>query len=181
MDRRIEYESWLAVNDRGTLVENERKRMSVPWRIWELALYRANNWGHAGFRPGELPRLACGDDSRASRQTVYRGMRILADMGRIMPVTERGSTQLCIVINSKIAQRRAGKGRRLNMCSEPEHMDYRETTWPPEAIGHTEGLPGPHCPGCKALMMLGTHALSEIGDIHRASLRPSRPTDTQNL
>jgi hypothetical protein len=58
MDRRIEYESWIAVSDSiGTLAERERKRMSVPWRIWEICLSRANNWGHAGFRPGELPRL----------------------------------------------------------------------------------------------------------------------------
>ena len=172
MDRRIEYESWIAVSDSiGTLAERERKRMSVPWRIWEISLSRANNWGHAGFRPGELPRLVCGDDTRTNRQAVYRGMKILSAMGRIMPPGSKGSTLLCIVINSQLAQRRAGKGRRLNMCSEPEHMDYRETTWPPEAIGHTEGLPGPNCHACKALLMLGEYSPAEIGDMHRASLR----------
>ena len=36
------------------------KRMSVPWRIWELALGRMNNWGHAGFEKDELASLVTG-------------------------------------------------------------------------------------------------------------------------
>ena len=150
MERKIQYESWIAVNDRGTLAEYERKRMSVPWRIWDICLWRANNWGHAGFRPGQLARLVCGDDSRNSRQAVNRGLKTLAEMGRIMPPAPRGSTQLCVVISSEVAQRRAGKGRPRPRAAAPART-ARAGTFPaggrPAGTGHSaRALLGVRCP-----------------------------------
>ena len=45
------------------LTADDLKVMNGPWRVWEIALQRMNNWGHAGFRPGELAQIACGKDS----------------------------------------------------------------------------------------------------------------------
>jgi len=128
----ITFESWSAVNDGiGTLAEKERKRMSGPWRVWEVSLARANNWGHAAFRPGELARLACGQDSPSNRIQVHRWLKTLAEMGRIDPLH---STPLCVMINRDIIQRQAGKGSRKHMCSEPAHMDMREQPYSPNTL-----------------------------------------------
>ncbi len=132
----ITFESWSAVNDDiGTLAECERKRMSVPWRIWEISIARANNWGHAAFRTGELVRLVCGSDNRSDRAAVNRGLKVLAAMGRIAPLRPNGSTLYCVMVNRNIAQRAAGKGSRKDMCSEPTHMDARETPFSPNTMG----------------------------------------------
>ena len=128
----ITFESWSAVNDEiGTLAECERKRMSGPWRVWETCLARANNWGHSAFRPGELARLACGQDSRSDRDQVHRWLKTLGQMGRIDSLN---STQLCVIINRDVVQRGAGKGSRKDMCGEPAHMDMRETPYSPKAM-----------------------------------------------
>jgi len=128
----ITFESWSAVSDGiATMAECERKRMSGPWRVWELCIARANNWGHAAFRPGELARLACGRDSRSNRDQVHRWLRTLGQMGRI---DSRNSTQLCVMVNRDVVQRQAGKGSRKDMCSEPAHLDMRETPYAPKAM-----------------------------------------------
>lgn len=117
-----------------TIGKVERKHMSIAWRIWEVSIANCNNWGHAAFRPGELVRLVCGDNSDASAQAVRRGLKTLVEMGRIMPRGEGdGSTMLCVMLNSKLVERAAGKGKRLDLCSEPAHRDTREAPWPPKA------------------------------------------------
>jgi hypothetical protein len=127
----ITFESWSAVNDEiGTLAECERKRMSGPWRVWEICVARANNYGHAGFRIGELAKLACGKDSPSNRDQVHRWLKTLGQMGRI---DSQHSTPLCVMVNRDIYQRQAGKGSRKDMCSEPAHMDMRETPYSPKA------------------------------------------------
>src|SRR6266404_973497 len=126
------YESWSAVNDEITvLAERERKRMTMPWRIWEISVARANNWGHAAFRTGELAKLCCGTDSPANRTAVHRGMKTLAAMGRIAPVGDCGSTQYCSMVSREYVWRGAGKGGRNHVCSEPSHMDIKDTPWRP--------------------------------------------------
>jgi len=136
MKTSITFESWSAVSDDietqiEALAECERKRMSGPWRVWELCVARANNWGHAAFRLGELARLACGKDSAANRDQVRRWLKILCEMGRIDP---QHSTQLCVMVNRDVAQRNAGKGSRKDMCWEPTHTDIRETPYSPNDL-----------------------------------------------
>lgn len=128
----IGYESWVALDSKRLLTEGEAKRMSMPWRLWEIALSKVNNYGHAAFHKDELVRLACGEVTRANRAAVYRGMKILAQMGRIAPVGEKGSTLLCIMINEDIGKRRAGKGNYTYLCAEITHMDIRQTPYTPD-------------------------------------------------
>ena len=125
----IAYESWVALDVEMMLAEVERKRMAMPWRLWELALARMNNHGHAPFRKNELVAMACDKVSRSDIQAVYRGLKILAAMGRIAPVGEGGSTLFCIMVNTDIAQRAAGKGNYRFLCSEPSHMDTRQESY----------------------------------------------------
>ncbi|SRR6266704_473664 len=125
----ITYESWAALDADRTLTENELKRMSMPWRLWEISVARMNNYGHAAFHTDELVKLACGKVSRADTQAVYRGLRTLADMGRIAPVGEKGTTLLCVMVNTEVAMRGAGKGNYKFLCSEPSHMDIRQTPY----------------------------------------------------
>lgn len=47
-------------------------------------------------------------------------------MGRIAPVGEGGITLFCIMVNTDIAQRAAGKGNYRFLCSEPSHIDIRQ-------------------------------------------------------
>ena len=178
--------SWTAVNDDigvqiGDLTERERKRMSVPWRIWEISFSRMNNWGHAAFKPRELVTLVCGDDERSDKQAVARGIAILSDMGRIAPPGSPGSTVLCIVVNRSLVQRAAGKGGRLNVCSEPMHRDLRETCWPilspaasvpaePTALIHDSFTINFYCEACKALKHLDR---AEVQRIHAEAQRQS--------
>lgn len=115
------------------------KRMSVPWRIWEIALGRMNNFGHAGFERDELASLVTGKpmarDSwspenavgRVERQLVAKYVRVLKDMGRIAPT----STSLCVVVRHDIVTRPRGKGGYDDMCSEPSHMRVRRMAWEP--------------------------------------------------
>lgn len=130
-------EGWHAVNDNVTeaMVVDQRKFMSVQWRIWELACVRMNNWGHASFRAGELATLACGDDNSDNRHTVKRGIKKLADMGRIAPLEI--STELCIVIHGNLVQRAKGKGGRNDICHEPSHEQHRDQLWPPKPVTET--------------------------------------------
>ena len=123
------YKSWSAMNDEAVITEKERKRMSMPWRIWEISVARANNWGHAAFRNGELVRLCCGENTPADRLAVKRGMQRLVEMERIAPMHEHGSTVFCVIVNQYYVWRGAGKGGRRDVCAEPEHMDMRETPW----------------------------------------------------
>src|SRR5262249_53024307 len=95
---------------------------------------RANNWGHAAFRKGELTRLVCGSDTRSDRAAVNRGLKVLAAMGRIAPVGQDGSTFFCVIINRDLVERQAGKGSRKDLCSEIGHMDIRETPYSPNAM-----------------------------------------------
>lgn len=140
MKPRITFESWVAMDDGRLLDEKERHRMSMPWRIWELALAKLNNYGHAPFCKDELVKLACGTVDRANVQAVKRGMKTLADMGRIAPVGDGGSTLLCIRVNAEYAQRAVGKGGYKYVCSEPGHMgDVKVTAYDP---GGTIPLPG---------------------------------------
>jgi hypothetical protein len=129
----ITFGSWVAVdNERLLLLANtERKRMSMPWRLWELALARMNNYGHAPFRKDEIVRLACGEVSRSNTQAVRRGMVTLASMGRIAPVGDNGSTLFCVMVNPEVAQRRAGKGSYKFLCSEISHMSIRQSPYDP--------------------------------------------------
>lgn len=107
------------------------KRMSLPWRIWELALGRMNNWGHAGFRRDELATLATGkreaDVERIDRQRVWKYVKVLKAMGRIAPA----STSLCLVVRHDLAQRPRGKGSYGDLCCEPAHHDLRLKVWEP--------------------------------------------------
>jgi hypothetical protein len=134
----ITFGSWSAVSDDiSTLVDRERKRMSGPWRVWELCVAKANNWGHAAFRPGELATLACGKDSPSNRDQVRRWLKILCDMGRIDP---EHSTQVCVMVNRDVVQRRAGKGSRQDVCWESSHADIREAPYSPKAMEAPQGL-----------------------------------------
>src|SRR5215469_15769430 len=103
MKRKISLGSWIAVSHdiflRGIGTD---RRMSGPWRVWEIALSRMNNWGHAAFDPGELAEHACGKDTPSNRAMVTRWLKTLAGMNRIMPMTDGGSTQLCVVVNSEL-------------------------------------------------------------------------------
>jgi hypothetical protein len=130
----ITYESWVAMDAGRRLTENERVRMTMPWRLWEISLARINNYGHAAFRRDELTRLACGRVSRSDTQAVYRGLRILATMGRIAPVGDKGSTLFCVMVNVDIAMRSAGKGNYKYLCAEPTHMDIRQTPYSPQTL-----------------------------------------------
>jgi hypothetical protein len=125
----ITYESWVALDVEMLLADIERNKMQMAWRLWELALARMNNHGHAPFRKNELVWMACGRNERSDVQTVYRGLKNLADMGRIAPVGEGGSTLYCIRVNTDIAQRQAGRGNYKYLCSEPSHMDIRQEAY----------------------------------------------------
>jgi hypothetical protein len=107
------------------------KRMSLPWRIWEISLGRMNNWGHAGFAKDELASLILGKSalSRTERQKVWKYVKVLKDLGRIAPV----STSLCIVVRHDIVTRPRGKGGYDDLCCEPNHMPYRRMVWEPSA------------------------------------------------
>jgi hypothetical protein len=176
---KVPYESWSALNDDLILAEKERLRMSIPWRIWEISVAHANNWGHAGFRKGELTRLCCGEDSPKDRLAVKRGMKILQDMDRISP----DSTVFCVIVNRGYVWRGAGKGSRKDICMEPAHMDTREIPWSPVAMvsikpavaepksddsdnpEHNTDSPWLEwCPVCEPL--LGTQERDEIQKIH---------------
>jgi hypothetical protein len=130
----ITYESWAALNADHKLTKVELKRMSMPWRLWEVVIARMNNYGHAAFRKDELTRLACGKVSRSDVQAVYRGLRILADMGRIAPVGDKGSTLFCVLVNEDIAMRSAGRGNYKYLCSEHSHIDIRQTPYSPATL-----------------------------------------------
>jgi hypothetical protein len=91
------YKDWVNVNTDQSYVrsvEPDLKRMSGPWRVWEICLGRMNNWGHAAFDAGELARLATGKDTGSGRQMITRWLDTLAQMRRIKPPKEPGgSTQ----------------------------------------------------------------------------------------
>jgi hypothetical protein len=59
---------------------------------------------------------------------------VLVQMERIAPMGKTGSTQLCIIVNRDHVWRGAGKGGREHVCSEPGHMDMRETLWSPTVM-----------------------------------------------
>jgi hypothetical protein len=183
---KIPYESWSALNDGAILAEKERLRMAMPWRIWEISVARANNWGHAAFRKGELTRLCCVEDNPNNRLAVNRGMKILREMDRIGP----DSTQFCVIVNRHYVWRGAGKGSRKDICAEPAHMDTRETPWSPTVIEprlvaspvaeskpaeadnleHNTDSPWLEwCPVCEP--MLGTQERDEIQKIHNQFMR----------
>ena len=130
----ITFESWVAMDADRKLTENERIRMSMPWRLWEISILRMNNYGHAAFRTDELTRLACGKVTRSNRDAVRRGLHNLAAMGRIAPVGDKGSTLFCVLINVDIAMRSAGKGNYKYLCSEHTHMDIRQTPYSPVTL-----------------------------------------------
>jgi hypothetical protein len=117
------------VNDEAILTEKYRNLMWMPWRIWEICIARANNWGHAAFRKGELVKLCLDEDTPNNRLAVKRAMRVLVKMERIAPMDKHGSTVFCIIVNQGYVWRGGGHGARKDMCSEPEHMDMRETPW----------------------------------------------------
>jgi hypothetical protein len=126
---KIEFESWSAMSDDiSDEITEYRNFMSIQWRLWELCIGRANNFGHAAFRPGELVRLACGSDTRSDRQAVHGGLRKLGAMRRI---DAHRSTPLCAILNHSLVMR-YGKGSRKDMCCEPMHMDYRDQPWASE-------------------------------------------------
>jgi hypothetical protein len=127
------YESWVKLDSKRELTEKERNRMSVSWRVWEVALSRLNNHGHAAFHTDELVKLVCGKVDRNSAQVVHRGIKTLAQMGRIAPEGDKGSTLLCILVNPEIARRDAGKGNYTYLCSEPSHMDMRQEPYSPDS------------------------------------------------
>jgi hypothetical protein len=180
---KIPYKGWSALSDDAILAEKERLRMSMPWRIWEISVARANNWGHAAFRKGELTRLCCLEDNQNNRLAVNRGMKLLQDMDRIGP----DSTQFCVVVNRDYVYRGAGKGSRKDMCAEPAHMDTRETPWSPTGAASVEPavaepkLAGPGqpehdrhaqwiewCPACEPLLQ--KHERAEVETIHKQSV-----------
>jgi len=115
------------------------RRMSIPWRIWEISLGRMNNFGHAGFARDELASLVTGkavpgqswgpDNAvgRVERKLVWKYTKILKDLGRIAP----SSTSLCIVVRHDIVTRPRGKGGYDDMCCEPDHMKVRRMAWEP--------------------------------------------------
>ena len=114
------------------------KRMSIPWRLWKIALGKMNNWGHAGFEKDELASLITGKPTlgnawgpenavgRTERQLVWKYLKVLKDMGRIAPA----STSLCIVVRHDIVTGR-GKGGYDHLCCEPAHMKVRRMVWEP--------------------------------------------------
>jgi hypothetical protein len=179
---KVPYESWSALNDDLILAEKERQRMSMPWRIWEISVARANNWGHAGFRKGELTRLCCGEDSPNNWLAVSRGMKVLREMGRIGP----DSTGFCVVVNRGYVWRGAGKGSRKDICAEPAHMDTRETPFDPQGtasvavspavadpdiLEHEDTSHVEYCQACVPLIHDGVER-AEVMKIHQQSLRP---------
>jgi hypothetical protein len=115
------------------------KSMSVPWRIWEIALGRMNNWGHAGFERDELASLITGKPTagntwgpenavgRSERDLIWKYIRVLKQMGRIAPA----STSLCLVVSHDIVTRPRGKGGYDDLCCEPGHMRFRRMSWEP--------------------------------------------------
>lgn len=112
-----------------SLTDTERRHMNGPWRVWEAVLHRLNNYGHAPFRPGELAKIVCGADTPSNRNRVRDWMKGLAAMERIAPLGPGESTQLCILVNTHVAYRGAGKAMNF-MCWEPSHADIRKMRWP---------------------------------------------------
>lgn len=103
------------------------RKMSVPWRLWEITLCRMNNWGHAAFDAKELQMLVCGSVGDSEKHAVARGFKTLTDLGRISP----DSTRLCVVVNYDMWRRGAGKGKWDDTCSEPSHRPHRRHVWSP--------------------------------------------------
>jgi hypothetical protein len=125
---KIEFERFTAMSDDvGQIVEQVRgnRLMSAPWRLWELALCRMNNWGHAAFDVDELEMLVCGCKGKSERQVLKRAFDTLIDLGRISPE----STTLCVVVNTDLWARGAGKGAWDHACSEPSHRAHRRHRW----------------------------------------------------
>lgn len=146
--RAAPFDDWVNMNTGKSYmrwVEPDLKRMSGPWRVWEICLGRMNNWGHAAFDPGELATLATGKDTPSARQMISRWLDTLAEMRRIKPPKEPGgSTQLCVIVNSDLAWRGAGRASDF-LCCEPWHRKTHKQTWPestPEAAANnTETVP----------------------------------------
>jgi hypothetical protein len=111
------------------LTDAMRRHMNGPWRVWTVALARLNNYGHAPFRPGELAEKVCGKDTPSNRDRVRDWLKALAAMGWIKPLGRGGSTQLCLMIHSEVANRGAGKATDY-VCWEPSHADIRKHAWP---------------------------------------------------
>jgi hypothetical protein len=178
---RISLGSWIAVSHdiflRGIATD---KRMSGPWRAWEIVLSRMNNWGHAAFDAGELAELACGKDTPSNRQMVSRWLKTLGDMKRIMPVSHGGSTQLCVVVNSELAQRGSGRASDY-LCAEPGHRGHQKQSWPRNtediqadreqaALHNRQTLNLMECAPCKArIEQYGNY--DEVMAEHRSALQ----------
>lgn len=101
------------------------RRMSIPWRLWEITLCRINNWGHAAFDISELEMLVCGAVGKSEGQVLTRGFKTLTELGRISP----DSTRLCVVVNDDLWRRGGGKGSWEDSCSEPAHRAHRRHVW----------------------------------------------------
>jgi hypothetical protein len=104
------------------------RKMSIPWRLWEITLCRINNWGHAPFGRSELQMLVCGAVGESERKALDRGFRTLIELGRIAP----DSSRLCVVVDDDLWRRGGGKGAWEDSCSEPAHRDYRRSVWSAE-------------------------------------------------
>jgi len=185
MKRRISLGNWIAMSHdiyvRGMGTD---KRMSGPWRVWEVTLSRMNNWGHAAFTAGELAALACGKDTPSNRVQVGRWLRTLASMKRIMPMAEgkvSGSTQLCVVVNSELAQRGSGRASDY-LCSEPLHRSHQKQSWPrgtediatatEQAALHARTADMWQCETCSARLQSYADPTEVLAE-HNAALRAS--------
>lgn len=147
------YRDYVAVNAGDEmmefiLTEDMRRKMNMAWRVWTLAVIRMNNWGHAGFKPGELALLATGEDTRSTRGMVSKAIKNLGEMGWIKPPAgEFGSTQHCIIVNPRWAYRGAGRASNF-LCAEPTHFGRQKERWdvdmpgkPEPAVSQPEGQP----------------------------------------
>jgi len=115
-------DTWHAGNDRDC--EQKAKDLRVPrfLRVIEAAKSRANIWGHAAFRPGELADWLGDKKGTPDRTTVWRAIKQAVEYGYLAPA----STAECLVLNRAYYTR--GRGR-AEGCYEGSHAKVRYQQW----------------------------------------------------
>lgn len=95
----------------------EAQPLPTPMRLFFLCSARANKWGHAAFKPGEMQKLL-----KCSKPARLRAMASLQSAQLIAPQ----STTLCVVL-SGAAYRRGDRADKP--CLEPGHEDRQKRQW----------------------------------------------------
>jgi hypothetical protein len=115
-------DSWHAGRDKDCEMKAKDFRVPRPLRAIEAAKSRANIWGHAAFRPGELADWLTDENGKPARNTVWRAIKQAVAWGYLAP----GSTAECLVLNRAYYTRGYG---RAEGCFEAAHRDVRYLSW----------------------------------------------------